>query len=183
MRVQNSYTAPMEDSPTMTMAAFARLHKVTKRTVGIWRDRGLAVMTGDGLVDAAASNARLAARPATFRGGRIRGPSIAEPNPQRVAESLNEDAWTTAEAARRERVAIAKLRELEFAEKARLSVPIAEVCKAVAAEYAVVRAALLAMPSKLAHRLAAAKTPEECGALVDGEVRAALTALTADVEV
>ena len=59
-------------------------------------------------------------------------------------------------------------------------VPIADIAKAVADEYAVVRAALLGMAAKLAHRLAAAVTPEEAGALVDTEVRAALTALTQD---
>jgi hypothetical protein len=35
-----------------------------------------------------------------------------------------------------------------------------------------IRAALLNIAAKLAHRLAAANTPEQCGALVDAEVRA-----------
>jgi hypothetical protein len=84
------------------------------------------------------------------------------------------------EATRRERVAAAKLRELELAEKVGSVTANEETCKAVAAEYHVIRAGFLAMANKLAHPLAAAGTPEKCGLIVDSEVRAILTALTED---
>jgi hypothetical protein len=50
----------------------------------------------------------------------------------------------------------------------------------VRGEYAIVKAAFLGMAAKLAHRLAAATTPEACGTLVDNEVREILDGLTAD---
>jgi hypothetical protein len=163
------------------LADFAKLHRVSKAAVTKWKARGLLVLTLDGRVDVIASNKRLADRPAVTRGRLTKGPStsdvLAPPQPDKPGDP---DAWSLAEATRRERVAAAKLRELELAEKAGAVVPIAEVAKAVSAEYAIVRTALLGMASKLAHRLAAAMTPEAAGALVDGEVRSILEALTAD---
>jgi hypothetical protein len=61
-------------------------------------------------------------------------------------------------------------------------VPISDIVDTVRNEYTIVRTALLGMAAKLAHRLAAAATPQEAGALVDHEVRAILSALTRDAE-
>jgi hypothetical protein len=132
-----------------------------------------------------ASNARLGSRPSIHRGGPVKvlPGRPAEPPSDKLPSGKPADpdaAWSLHEATRRERVAAAKLRELELARAAGLVVPIADVVGAVTAEYHVVRTGLLGMASKLAHRLAAATTPEACGALVDAEVRQILTELTRD---
>ena len=88
--------------------------------------------------------------------------------------------WSRQEALRQREIAQARLAQIEADRAAGLVVPIADVVGAVTAEYHVVRTALLGIASKLAHRLAAATTPEACGALVDGEVRVILTELTQD---
>jgi hypothetical protein len=170
-----------ENPAFMTLAAFARLHGVAKPTVTGWKQRDLLVMTVDGKVDVVASNARLADRPDVHRGG------VAKVRPGRLATDQSgaagdapQDGWSMYEAKRHEAVAAAKLRELELAREAGLVVSRADVAGVVRAEYHVVRTALLGMASKLAHRLAAATTPEAAGALVDTEVRAILEALTAD---
>jgi hypothetical protein len=155
------------------LAEFAKLHAVSKAAVTKWKARGLLVLTPDGRVDVIASNKRLADRPAVNRGRPTKGPA-APPS------SMSGETWTTAEAVRRERIAVAQLRELELAREAGLVVPKADVVGVVRGEYHVVRTAMLGLASKIAHRLAAATTPEACGALVDVEVRSILDGLTAD---
>ena len=54
-------------------------------------------------------------------------------------------SWSTAEAIRHKEIAQARLRQIEADTAAGLVVPIADVAKAVADEYAVTRAALLGM--------------------------------------
>jgi hypothetical protein len=166
---------------TLSLAAFARLHGVAKPTVTGWKQRDLLVMTVDGKVDVAASHARLASRPAVHRGGvaKVR-PGKPAADQFGAAGDTPQDAWSMHEAKRREMVAAAKLRELELAREAGLVVPKADVVGVVRAEYGIVRAGFLGLASKLAHRLAAATTPEACGTIVDTEVRFILEALTAD---
>jgi hypothetical protein len=175
---------------TTTLSEFAKLRGVSKPAVTKWKQRGLLVLTPDGRVDVAASQARLAERPDVYRGGRpAKPPSALSSKPPRAEDlshpsqpppAVDPSSWSTAEAVRRKEGAVARLRQIEADTAAGLVVPIADIAKAVAGEYAVVRAALLGMPSRLAHRLAAAATPEEAGALVDAEVRQVLSALTAD---
>jgi hypothetical protein len=161
------------------MVAFAKLHGVSRAAAYKWKRRGLIVSTPDGKVEVAESNRRLAERAPVFRGGRARG--LAHGPKSDPEPGSDPETWTTAEAVRRERIAAARLRELELAEKAGAVVPIADVVGAVTAEYHIVRTGLLGVASKLAHRLAAATTPEAAGALVDTEVRQILTELTQDV--
>lgn len=174
----------------MTMADFAKRRGVSKPCVSKWRTKGFVVLH-DGLVDVAASEALLAQRPATYRGGSTRPTRPApvvdampvKPPEAPQAGSMrpgDPSTWSTAEAIRQKEIAQARLRQIEANTAAGLIVPIADVAKEVADEYAAVRAALLSMPAKLAHRLAATQTPEEAGALLDLEVRAALAALTRD---
>jgi hypothetical protein len=165
-----------------SMAAFAKRRGVSKACVSKWKTRGLLVLTPDGLVDIAASEERLAERPAVYRGGATKSQSEPKPENQGSNTTFVSDpaSWSTAEAIRHKEIAQARLRQIEADTAAGLVVPIADVAKAVADEYAVTRAALLGMAAKLAHRLAAATTPDEAGALVDVEVRAALSALTED---
>jgi hypothetical protein len=165
-----------------TLAAFAKRRGVSKACVTKWKRRGLVRTDARGLVDVAASEALLADRPATYRGG-----SVKTKTTKRSVEAdqpgTDPTTWSTAEAVRQKEIAQARLRQIEADQAAGAVVPVSEICRTVAAEYAVVRTTLLAMPAKLAHRLAAAETAAEAGALVDSEVRAALEALTADSDV
>jgi hypothetical protein len=56
--------APMSE---LTMAAFAKRRGVSKSAVTKWKQRGLLVFTSKGLVDVAASEARLTERPAVYQ--------------------------------------------------------------------------------------------------------------------
>jgi hypothetical protein len=166
---------------TATMAAFAKLHGISRSGVYKWRARGLIVYSADGSVDIAESNKRLAERPDRFRGARARGLHRGEAGPLSATFALTDglEPWTAAEAARRERIAVAKLRELELAREAGKVASIEEVAAKVGRKFSLVRTALLGLAAKLAPRLAVAATPEACRALVDGEVRAALEELSA----
>jgi hypothetical protein len=166
----------MDDAPAfMNLTAFARLHGVSKPTVTGWRRRGHLQLTADGRVDVAASNARLAARPAARHGGLAKvKPIVEEPA---AADPAN---WSRGEALRQREIAQARLAQIEADRVAGLVVLKAEVAGVVRAEYTIVRTAMLGLASKLAHRLAACASPEGCGALVHTEVRSILEALTAD---
>jgi phage terminase Nu1 subunit (DNA packaging protein) len=164
------------------MAAYARLKGVTRAAVTGWRRRGYVVMTPGGKVDVVATDARLAARPSLNRkvGKQEPGAAAVGGAPEQSSAAGDPAGWSRQEALRQREIAQAQLARIEADTAAGLVVPKAEVVGVVRAEYTVVRTALLGMASKLAHRLAAATTPEACGALVDAEVRGLLEALTAD---
>jgi len=64
----------------IAVSEFARRHCVSRLTVRRWRTRGYIVLDpADGRIDAAASDARLRQRPASYRGGRCRGPCAPAP--------------------------------------------------------------------------------------------------------
>ena len=63
-----------------SMATFARRRGVSRVSVTRYKRAGLLVLTPDGLVDVAASDARLAERPAVYRGGASK--SASEPKPE-----------------------------------------------------------------------------------------------------
>jgi len=58
----------LDDSAFMRQSAFAAYRGVSRKTVTKWKSRGLLVLKGD-LVDVAASDAALDARPPIYRGG------------------------------------------------------------------------------------------------------------------
>lgn len=164
----------------ISLAAFARMHSVSKPTVSGWRRRGYLIFAPDGKrVDVARSNERLANRPAVHRGGvaRVR-PGKPAPIQSGAAEGEPADGWSMHEARRREMVATAKMRELALAREAGKVSDNAEVAEKVGKRLSVVRARMLAISSKLAPRLAVLDTAEACGALLDAEVRDALTELS-----
>jgi hypothetical protein len=163
----------------VSLADFARLHGVSKPTVTNWKRRGYLVITDGDKVDVVASNQRLADRP---YGGVVGGVPKVRPGvpPAAVDPSGDPANWSRQEALRQREIAQARLAQIEANRESGLVVPIAEVAKTVADEYSIVRTSFLGMASKLAHRLAAATTPEEAGAIVDGEVRSVLAALTRD---
>jgi hypothetical protein len=175
--------------PAVTLAAFARMHDVSQACVSGWRRRGYLVLV-EGKVDVLASNALLAARPSVHRGGtaKVRPGKPVDAGVIKVARDAAEQngaagdpaGWSRQEALRQREIAQAQLARIEADRAAGLVVPVADVVGAVTAEYHIVRTGLLGLASKLAHRLAAATTPEDCGRLVDVEVRAILTELTRD---
>ena len=178
----------MKPVDTLTEAAFAKRRGVSRECVRKWKGRGLVKITAGGLVDVRASEKLLDDRPAQYRGGRTKaapatakraGKAKRDKSKRVAAVSLDPARWSTSEAIRRKEVAQARLRQIEADTAAGLVVPIADISKVVGAEYAAVRATLLAMPAKLAHALAAATAPEEAGRLVEVEIHAALAALTA----
>jgi hypothetical protein len=162
----------MSDLPaTMTMVAFAKLHGVCRAAAYKWKARGLIVMTA-GKVDVAASNKLLVEqRRDHSRGGAAQTSNAGQPE-------AGSEVWTTAEAVRRERIAVAKLRELELTREAGKVADVAEVAEKVGKRLGVVRARMLAISSALAARLAALNTAEACAALLDTEIRAALAELS-----
>jgi hypothetical protein len=168
----------MSNTPAfLSLAAFARLHGVSKPCVSGWIKRGYIVLTVDRKVDVIASNKRLADRPDVHHGG----PAKVRPGKPAAgaAEGGPADGWSMHEARRRELVAAAKLRELALAREAGSVTANAEVAEKVGNRFRVVRARMLAIAPKLAPRLAALNTPEACRALLDAEVRDALTELSA----
>jgi hypothetical protein len=169
-----------DDAPApVTFAAYARLHHVSRPTVWGWRKRGYLVLQ-NGRVDVVRSNERLAARPDVHRGGvaKVRPGKPAPIQSSPAAEELPADGWSMHEAKRREMVATAKMRELTLAREAGKVSDNAEVAEKVGKRFSVVRARMLAISSKLAARLAVLNTAEACGALLDIEIRDALTELS-----
>jgi hypothetical protein len=173
----------MSDTPFMSLAEYSRRCGVTRGAVTGWRRRGYIVLTAAGKVDVVASDARLAARPSISRGGKTKvrpGKPIEVGGTEAAVDVANPATWSRQEALRQREIAQARLAHIEADKAAGLVVPRADIAGAVRAEYGIVRVAFLGMASKLAARLAAATTPEACGALVDTEVRQILDALTAD---
>jgi hypothetical protein len=66
---------------TMSWLQFGRRHGVSQQTISRWRTAGFVVLADDGHIDVAASDARLAARPRRYRGGRCAGPAADDLRP------------------------------------------------------------------------------------------------------
>jgi hypothetical protein len=163
----------------MTMAAYARRHRVSKVSVSKWVKRGVVTLTNDGLVDVHKSDKRLAARPQRYRGGAakdksrpaVKGNGAAEPKPAALQAAIV-----------RKELALAEKRELELAVMKREYVSVEEVCRQVEQCYAVVRERLLSIPGKIAD--ACAMQPrEEVRRQLDDEIRSALAELSEPAEV
>lgn len=78
----------------------------------------------------------------------------------------------------RKEYALARLRELEYAQKSRLVAPIADMTALVAAQLAKVRTRLLAIPSETAAAVARCKTAAEAEAIIRRKVVEALAELS-----
>lgn len=97
-----------------------------------------------------------------------------------LGASGDNSAVDYAEARRRKVVAEAVIAEAEADLRSGEVVMIADVVTAIVAEYGLVRNKLLSIGARIAPRLAAARSASEVKSLVDAEVTAALTELTAD---
>lgn len=147
----------------VTQAEFARQQDVSRKSVTVWKARGYIVLNEAGLVNVAASNALLAARPDRYRGGvtkrasESKGEESSSP-PTPILDEVPEviasaEGWTLAEAQRIKETYLARLRQQEFEENDGQLVRIESVGAAVDSEYAMVRERLLTIPGKLADRL------------------------------
>src|ERR1019366_7308967 len=113
-------------------AEFARQRGVTRAALTAWSARGFLVLDDAGLVNVAASNARLDERAEIYKGGQCSAPSTeattkaagarqgastAPAAPKVISETSKatkpHSGGTTAEAIRRKESAVAKLKEME----------------------------------------------------------------------
>ncbi|WP_407529422.1 hypothetical protein [Methylobacterium oryzisoli] len=183
---------------TATQAEFAKMHGVSQARVSQWKSKGLLSMTPEGRVKVEESEWLLADRPASYRGGKTKGPNggadrrekpaVARPDetPEQAAERIVVDEGVApfdhAEAVRVKENYLALLRRLEFDLKSGAVVPIDTVIAGIVEQYARVRNKLLNLPTRVAPRAAVLKSAEEVRALVEAEVLLVLQELTLDGE-
>jgi phage terminase Nu1 subunit (DNA packaging protein) len=190
----------------MNQSEFAALHRVSRKTVTKWKERGWLVFAGDD-VDVEASNARLKRyRPAGAEAvtqaaqGNSQGNKSAKSR-KRVTPLATEvtiqEGESGAQAAVRLLVAsgadmnideakrvkenyLALREQLEYDRDAGLVVEVADVAKAVGEEYAKVRTKLLSIPSEHAPRIHRLKTVQEVQDVMHSIIVEALEELTRD---
>jgi hypothetical protein len=149
---------------TVSQAEFARLRGVSRKTVTLWKGQGRLVLTADGLVDVAASDAMLAQRPPVYRGGKKKprkdepatapdAPPVMDRPPEEIAKIAG---WSLPEAQRVKENYLALLREQEFNIAQGNLVLIDDVVTEVTRQFGIVRERLLNLPGKLAPLLASA---------------------------
>jgi hypothetical protein len=136
---------------TMTMAEYARRHRVSKVCVGKWVKRGILAMTPEGLVLVTASDERLAGRPQTYRGGAAKDKS--RPAVKGPAPPAPKSAALAVAIARKE-AALAGRRELELAILNSRYVEIEEVCRQVENDHALANEVAHNIPGKYCDSLA-----------------------------
>ncbi|ABB11155.1 hypothetical protein [Burkholderia lata] len=190
----------------MNQSEFAVLHRVSRKTVTKWKERGWLVFAGDE-VDVDSSNALLK----RYRRDGIQ--SVTQPEegntkgnkanltPKRVTSRNSEvtirDGETAATAAERVLVAtgaemnvdeakrvkenyLALQAQLEYDRDAGLVVAVSDVAKAVGDEYAKVRSRLLAIPAEHAPRIQRLKSAVEVQDALQEIITEALEELTRD---
>lgn len=98
-----------------------------------------------------------------------------------VDDSGDSDRRIEQAAKARERMAIAGLKELEYAERLKTMVHVEDVVERVEEEYAIVKSRLQAIPGRLAHPLSAMSDAAEIERAIKEEVSQALDELSQDV--
>jgi hypothetical protein len=175
---------------------FARRRGVTRALMTTWEKKGFLVLStdGSGRVDVEASNVLLDAREPGGRGRRCSPPSgeavgkpegrnptaIAskEPAPLPASPAASPDEWTTAEAVRRRECANARLKQLEYEQRAGRLLDAAEVENTWRAYLGDCRKRLLTVPSRCGARLSHLSRAEV--GIIDREIRDALQELAED---
>jgi hypothetical protein len=168
----------------VSRSEYARLRGVSAQSVTNWLDRGVIELV-DGGINVERADAALAGRPASYRGGQVggnrsRGARVADA-PAGVDGSVPvapPATGTTARAIAMKEGYLALLRQLEFDEKAGLVVPIDDVVREVASEYAALKNLIMGMASKLAPRVIACRTPSEAEAVIRTECELVLRTLS-----
>lgn len=174
------------DGPSayVSQAEFSRLKGVSRKTATIWKQKGWLVVTDAGLVDVAATEALLAQRPTTYRGGSTVAPGSvtatvtdapvtkrngkgnpagsapADPSQEPAPPLVDENGKpipSMAEATRLKEHYLALQRKHEHEIRNREWVRIEGVGTQVEREYAVVRERLMTIPGAIAASLDRAK--------------------------
>jgi phage terminase Nu1 subunit (DNA packaging protein) len=177
---------------------FARIRGVTRQLLTAWQAKGLLVLSDDGRVNVEASNALLDGRPEIHKGGKCSAPSpesvrkaASARKPARTAETRAvavvaptppdddpDERWTTAEAIRRKESAVAKLKQLEFEQRAGRLLDATEVDSTWRGYLTDLRKRMLTIPSRCGARLSHLSRSEV--AVIDKEVRDALQELSGE---
>ena len=166
----------------VSQAQFAQLRGVDRSTVTLWKRKGLLVVDEEsGLLDVAASNAKLDARPPTYRGGKTAARTDAEAEDAAAAalRQLQADGqpMTMAQATLLKETYLAKLRQLEYDQLSGEVVAISDVVAEIASVLTAVKHRFLGLAPKLAPRF---PDPAFARALIGAEVLLILSELSAD---
>ncbi|WP_162783401.1 hypothetical protein [Devosia naphthalenivorans] len=173
----------------VSQAQYAAMKGVSRKTVTVWKQKGLLVLGGDGRIDVGATDTLLLNH-GNKRGGVTRQGN--EPDLSAAPEETPEEAadrivnvegralFSKAEAERVKENYLALLRQLEYDRESGAVAEINDVVTAVVTEYALVRNKLLNIGSRIAPRVAVLKSADEIKALIDKEVALALEELSLD---
>ena len=152
-----------------TIKEFARRHNVSKQSVMNWKRAGYVVSTAGGHIDSEASDALLAQRAPTYRGGT----TVAARN----GNGHEREHGSMAEALLRKESALAELRELQLDRESGRVVAVEDVVKQIGGALALVRAHLLRLGQTISSRAASCAGPAALRAMVDAEVSNVMAAL------
>ncbi|PWE52290.1 hypothetical protein DEM27_31610 [Metarhizobium album] len=174
----------------LNQAGYAAHRDVSRKTVTLWKQRGLLVITGQGLVDVAASDKLLlehgikssAVTSEDDVTSQVTDAVDIREEAARLVSADGEELWSKADAEKVKENYAARLKQLEYDRQSGAVVAIDDVVVAVAAEYAVVRNRLLGIGAKIAPDLTTLQSAEEIKAIIDAEVTEALNQLTVDVD-
>ncbi len=162
----------------ISRAEFAKLRRVSRKTVTVWRQRGYVVLAANGLIDVSTTNALLDARLPVYRGG------VAKPNPNAKSASRRQSVpcakgvWTLAEAQRRKENAAARLRQLDYERLVAQYVPASDAIVALKVIRETIRERLMRIGGDAAPRLLNQRSAEEVKRIIDEVVHRALSDLS-----
>ena len=152
-----------------TIKEFARRHNVSKQSVMNWKRAGYVVSTAGGHIDGEASDALLAQRAPTYRGGT----TVAARN----GNGHEREHGSMADALLRKESALAELRELQLDRESGRIVLVEDAVRILAGTMALVRAHLLRLGTVISTRAASCATPAALKAMIDAEVAEVMAAL------
>lgn len=172
----------MPTPEVVSLAEFARMRGVSRKTTSTWKQKGWLAMTEDGRVDVAASTTLLNQRPPIYRGGHTnRGHTVNGATAMAEARQqlrYDDGFLSLVEAQRLKENYLMRLRRLELETASKKLVPGDQVGRTWTQFVANTRAHLLAMPTKLGARVLLCKTPAEVEELLRLEIHEALQELS-----
>ena len=157
-------TTTNADRPLLNQSKYARHRKVSRKTVTDWKNKGLLVLNGLGLVDVTATDAALDARPPTYRGGNTTSsravtgnvdPAPVGNTPDPADFGFDDPNLPTAEAIRRKENFLGLLRKHELAVACGTYVRKTDVVAHIAGAFTGLRRQMQSMPSRHVPEMAA----------------------------
>jgi hypothetical protein len=171
----------MGTKQTMTMTAFAKMRGVSRVTANTWRNRGLVIIADNGRVDVARSNAMLADRAETYRGGVVGGTPKGFRNGS-ISNGSNghdEHDQTIAQAVAEKEHWLALMQQLRYEKATGRLVEIEAVTAAVARRFVVVKNQMMGLGMKVAPQVCATSDPAEKLRIINAELERATSCLDA----